>query len=344
VFKEAFFKMSYTFSIIGCEHAHIGIFIDEMLKAGHRCAGLYEENNDKLANQISAQFGIQRVTNRELLLSDEVKVVGCAAVNDEKIDIIELCESLGKHIMVDKPAVTSRAGLERLQAVMNRGKIEVGMMLTERFRGSLYTLKNQIEQGELGDLVSLTMRKPHRLLPENRPQWHFSKERNGGVVIDLFIHDFDLVRWLTGQEVASAHGVMCKNILPEYPDFYDTAAVQILTDGGIPVQFYADWHNPVKSWTWGDCRLFITGTKGTAELRLEGDPFISTGDSLLIVVTHKEAAHQISFDTPPGNISEDFLSRIEGRPSILTHEDIMATSKAVIESDEQVKLIDRTRS
>lgn len=335
--------MAYTFSIIGCEHAHIGIFIDEMLKAGHRCAGLYEANNDKLASNITAQYGIERVTDRELLLGDDVDLVGCAAVNDEKIDIIELCESRGKHIMVDKPAVTSREGLERLEAVVKRGRIQVGMMLTERFRGSLYTLKQSVDQGELGEIVSITMRKPHRLTPQNRPQWHFSKSRNGGVVIDLFIHDFDLVRWLTGHEVESAQGTMVKNILPEYPDFYDTAALQLLTNGGIPVQFYADWHNPEKSWTWGDCRLFITGTKGTAELRLEGDPFIAIGDSLLITVTHEQEARQIPFSESPVGISDDFLARIEGRSSVLTHEDILAATAATIQSDEQVRLIDRTK-
>jgi predicted dehydrogenase len=189
----------------------------------------------------------------------------------------------------------------------------------------------------------MTLRKPHRLLPQNRPEWHFSKARNGGVVIDLFIHDFDLVRWLTGQEVASTHGVMCKNILPEYPDFYDTAALQVLTDAGMPVQFYADWHNPVKSWTWGDCRLFITGTKGTAELRLEGDPFISTEDSLLLVVTHEEQARQVAFQEAPSTISADFIARIEGQSSVLTHQDILAASKAVIDSDDEVILIDRTK-
>jgi predicted dehydrogenase len=67
----------------------------------------------------------------------------------------------------------------------------------------------------------------------------------------LFIHDFDLLRWLSGQEIVESDGFMAKNILPEYPDFYDTANLSVMLDGNILAQLYADWHNPEKSWTWG---------------------------------------------------------------------------------------------
>src|SRR5690606_31307008 len=207
--------------------------------------------------------------------------VGCAAINSEKIDIIEMCESRGKHVMVDKPAVVNRDGLERLQAIVERGRIEVGILLTERFRSSIYTLKGMIDRGDLGRLVGISMRKPHRLSESSRPAWHFSKSQNGGILIDLMIHDFDLVRWLTGQKLAVSHAVMTKNMLPEYPDFYDTAVLQGVTSESVAVQLYSDWHTPNRSWTWGDCRIFVTGTEGSAELRLEGDPFVGSKESLL---------------------------------------------------------------
>jgi predicted dehydrogenase len=75
--------------------------------------------------------------------------------------------------MIDKPAVTSREDLKRLEEVIQRGKIQVGMLLTERFRPSIYTLKKLIRKGEIGEIVNIAMRKPHRLRPEERPQWHF---------------------------------------------------------------------------------------------------------------------------------------------------------------------------
>lgn len=332
--------MSYKFSVIGCQHAHVGIFIDEMLKLGYECAGIYEQENLKLAQTMSEQYGVPIVDDREALLDDSVKVVGCAAINNEKIDIIELCEERGKHVMIDKPAVTNRADFERLEAVIERGKIQVGLLLTERFRPSIYTLRNLIKSGELGEVVNIAMRKPHRLTPENRPSWHFSKEQCGGIVIDLFIHDFDLLRWLTDQEVQKIDGYMSKNILPEYADFYDTANLTVQMEGQVLAQLYADWHNPEKSWTWGDCRIFVTGTKGVAELRLEGDPLIAKED-LLFVVRHDQELVRKELDEVPNNISEDFIARIEGKEASITHEDILLATLATVDADDQVTVVNR---
>ncbi|TVY08157.1 Gfo/Idh/MocA family oxidoreductase [Paenibacillus cremeus] len=309
-----------------------------MLELGHTCAGIYEPDNVALAAHFSNTYQIPVVDDVNRLLASDVDLVGCAAINNEKISIIELCEKHGRHVMIDKPAVTNREDLQRLEAVLNRGAIQVGMLLTERFRSSLYTLKQIIEQGQLGRVLNITMRKPHRLTPTMRPSWHFSKEQNGGIVIDLFIHDFDLLRWLTGQEPVSASGYMAKSILPEHPTFYDRAGLQVVMDGQVTAQLYADWHNPERSWTWGDCRLFVTGTQGSAELRLEGDPFVSK-DDLLLVVTHEEELRRAELLQPPSSITADFLNRIEGGTGVITHRDIWLATKATIEADQEVQLI-----
>ncbi|GAE07192.1 Gfo/Idh/MocA family protein [Paenibacillus sp. JCM 10914] len=217
------------FGIIGCQHAHIGLFIEEMLALGYECTGIYEPDNMKLARAMADQYGLRILSDVKLLLSDEeVSVIGCASINNKKIDVIELCETHGKHIMVDKPAVTNREGLERLRAVLERGAIEIGMMLTERFRPSLHTVRRLIEAGGLGDIVHISLRKPHRLNPQSRPAWHFDKQQSGGIINDLFVHDFDLLRWLTGREVECASGYLAKNILPQHPSFYDTGGARWL--------------------------------------------------------------------------------------------------------------------
>ncbi len=170
------------FSIIGCQHAHIEIFfIEEMRALEYECAGIYEQENEKLADQLRKSSGFQLSLkkrdpagsghrNRRLRLDQQRK----------KIDIIELCERHGKHVMVDKPAVTGRSDYERLVSVRERGKIQVGMLLTERFTPPVYTLKKLIEQGILGSLVSVGIRKPHRLNPGLRPEWFFFERAEWG--------------------------------------------------------------------------------------------------------------------------------------------------------------------
>lgn len=214
------------------------------------------------------------------------------------------------------------------------------MLLTERFQPPIYTLKQILDSGELGPLVSIGTRKPHLLNPEKRPPWFFSKSQSGGIMMDLLIHDIDLLRWLTNSEVGHAEGFAVKRILPEYPEFYDAAALQVIMENGTVAQLYADWHTPKRSWTWGDGRIFVAGTRGVAECRLSGDPF-AIGDQvrpLLFVTTHTDQPVQVELDTPT-TITADFLRRLEGGDSILTSEDILASVKASIDADEQTRFI-----
>ncbi|MGG3283245.1 Gfo/Idh/MocA family protein [Paenibacillus solani] len=326
------------FGIIGCQHAHIGIFIEEMQALGYECAGVYEPENKRLARSLADRYDLELIKDRECLLNDEqVAVIGCAAINNEKMDVIELCEQHSKPIMIDKPAVTDRAGLLRLRGVMERGRIEVGMMLTERFRPSLHTVQQLIESGELGDIVHIAMRKPHRLNPDTRPAWHFDRVQSGGILNDLLVHDFDLLRWLTRREVKSVSSYMAKHILPEYPTFYDTAGVQVIMNGGITAQLYADWHTPAGSWTWGDGRIFITGTLGIAEIRLEGDPLLSSDEVLLVI--NEQELRSMPLASPPFSLAQDFLSRIEGEDCMISFDDIYKASEATVKADEGAQIL-----
>lgn len=321
-----------TYAIIGCQHGHIEIFIQEMRELGFACIGLYERDNRKLAEAIAGKYGIPLVEDCERLLGNEVGIIGCASINSEKIDVIELCERHGKSVMVDKPAVVDEAGLERLKQVVERGRIQVGMLLTERFRPSVHTVKKHIDEGKLGDIVGIGTRKPHRLNASSRPDWFFVKEQCGGILIDLLVHDFDLLRWLTGKEIERIDGVVDKNMLPQHSTFYNTVNLQVVMEDGAVMQLYADWHTPEKSWTWGDGRIFVTGTKGFAELRLEGDPLLGK-EALLLEVTDQAEWAKVPSEAPPWTISEDFVRRIDGYSSILTHECILKASEAAIVAD-----------
>ncbi|ETT64551.1 Gfo/Idh/MocA family oxidoreductase [Paenibacillus sp. FSL H8-0457] len=328
------------FGIIGCQHAHIGMFIEEMLALGYECAGVYEPDNQTLARTLADRYGLELTGDRESMLADEgVGIIGCAAINDEKMDVMELCELHGKPVMIDKPAVTDRAGLIRLRGLLDRGRIEVGMMLTERFRPSIHTVHGMIRAGELGDIIHISMRKPHRLNPETRPAWHFDRGQSGGIINDLFVHDFDLLRWLTGREVETSSGYLAKHILPEYPTFYDAAGVQVFMAGGITAQLYADWHTPAGSWTWGDGRIFITGTRGIAEIRLEGDPLLSN-DEVALVITDQEL-RSLPLTAPAFSLSQDFLNRVAGEAGLITHDDIYKASEATVMADEGARILIR---
>ena len=109
-------------------------------------------------------------------------------------------------------------------------------------------------------------------------------------------------------------------------------------EGHVTAQLYADWHTPAKSWTWGDGRIFVTGTEGFAELRLTGDPFVDKAP-LFMSTTHAKESERVTLIEPPHTITGDFLQRIAAQPSLLSGEDILIATEATIAADEQVTKI-----
>ncbi|MDF2661013.1 MAG: oxidoreductase [Paenibacillus sp.] len=336
--------MSYRFGVVGCRHGHIQSFIADMLDRGHTCAGIYDPEDWKLARQYAERFNIPIAERAESLLSSNVHIIGSSAVNKEKIDLIEACERNGQHLLLDKPAVTDRSGLERLENVVRRGKIEIGLMLPKRFWGHLTALKKEIEAGALGKLVTIYISSPHKLMPATRDAWHFSKERNGGVLIDLLIHDMDLLRWLTGQEIVLTQSVMSKSILPEYPDFYDAACVQAVMGDGTTAQLYADWHTPANNKDGRYSRIVIAGTEGYAEYGVCYDA-AEGKEKTRLRITRGDGPDQggiyLQPDADSSTALSDFLDRVEGKPGSFTHRDIVAASRATIEADEQAVIRNR---
>jgi predicted dehydrogenase len=331
----------YRFAVIGFRHFHILEFIDEMIALGHQFVGILEVENEAYRDKVVEKYQVKKFDSVQDLLRDSIDIVGCADINVRKMDVIECCEQNGIHIMVDKPAVTTLKQYGRLEKVLTANRIQVGMMLTERFQPVFQTLKSFIDQKKFGDITHISMRKPHRL-GSKREAWFFSKSLSGGIIVDLLVHDFDLLRWLTGKKVTHLQGYTMKNSLPEYEDFYDTASLSVLLDNKLPVQLYTDWHTPSASWTWGDGRVFITGTKGCAELRLQGDPFIEK-QSLFFYGNHQAPIEKIPLQQQQDdNLTADFLNRIQGKTHMITHQSILNATLDTLLADAKVIKINRT--
>jgi predicted dehydrogenase len=319
------------FGVLGCRHAHIEIFIREMLDLGHELIGICERVPD-IAKALADKYGAPLLDNEKEFFDRKPQVVGTSAVNNEKIRVIVACREHGVHVIADKPIVTNMEDFHRLKKIMDEGAIEVGLMLTERFSPPIYTLKKMIQEGVLGELISFSTTKPHRLNEKSRAPWHFSKAENGGIVIDLLIHDFDLLRWFTGSDTEEISGYVKKSAYKKYPDFYDSVHTVVKMKDGTIATLEADWWTPDGYWSWGDGRIFCTGTLGKAEIFTTGveDHREPCGR----LVTKDKGIYMFENIKPPVTITEDFLNRIEGKKNvIITGKDILDATLDTLKAD-----------
>lgn len=235
-------------------------------------------------------------------------------------------------------AITCRDGYQRLERVIKGGKIKVGMMLTERFNPAILALRQAISAGKLGRVLSLSVAKPHRLSPESRDPWHFEKAQNGGPILDLMVHDFDLLRVLTGSEIKESVSYLGLGNHPDYPDFYDDAKVLACTESGVTALLTTDWWTPKSYPTFGNGRIVCTGTLGRCEVYTTGDPLLHP--SPCAILSSPECDQQIlENQRPPRGLMEEFLCYLSGAATEITGEDILKASLASLIADEEAKIV-----
>jgi predicted dehydrogenase len=326
------------FAVLGSAHEHIYEFIEDMLGREHEFVGIYNDDS-VLVKEIAQKYDVAVYQQLEELFDKGIEVAGTSAINNQKMRYIAECNKHGVHIIADKPLVLNRSQYQELEAIIKEGRIEIGLMLTARFMPQVYSIKKLITKGAIGDLISIEIFNPHQLKVNKRPEWHFEREQNGGVVIDLMIHSIDLYNWFTESLIEDYYGVAQKTILPDKESFYDSTQFFVIGKNGITGYFRADWHMTDTHWSWGDFRVFCSGTKGCLEARVLGDPL--TKEPMLILFEEGKETRKLSVDDPGLSVTGDFINRVEGRDYIIGHKDILDASRMSIEFDEKAKEINK---
>ncbi|MFP7175502.1 inositol 2-dehydrogenase [Priestia filamentosa] len=152
----------------------------------------------------------------------------CSATDTHADYIIQAAEA-GKHIFCEKPIHYDVVMIEKaLEAVKEAGvKLQVGFV--RRFDHNHKVVHDTVASGKLGapHIVKVTSRDP---MP---PSMDYV-EGSGGLFMDMMIHDFDMVRYLSGSEVTevTAYGdVLIDEKFKDYNDV-DTAIVMLKFGNG----------------------------------------------------------------------------------------------------------------
>ena len=146
---------------------------------------------------------------RELLKSEEVDAVSICVPTQYHKEVAIDCLDAGVNVLVEKPISDSvSAGKEIIEKA---GKQDLKLMVghIERFNPAVIKLKQEITAGRLGKAFKLHSRRegpfPNRI-------------RDVGVVIDLAVHDIDLMRYFTESEVKRVYAEAERRIHTSHED------------------------------------------------------------------------------------------------------------------------------
>lgn len=162
-----------------------------------------------LRAQTAARYPVRHVLpdGLEACRLPDVDAVLVAAPTSAHHDLVVAAAQAGKAIFCEKPlALTLPENHSAIQAVARAGvPLQVGLM--RRFDVAYRRAKDLIDAGKIGRPVTLKSiaRDPFC------PRVEFADPaKSGGLVVDMGIHDFDVARWLMGDEVTrvSAEGTL----------------------------------------------------------------------------------------------------------------------------------------
>ena len=149
-------------------------------------------------------------------------VLIASSSDTHRASIAELAAA-GMPILCEKPCgLSSRQGQESA-AVAAAAEVPLQVAYWRRFVPSLRKLKTRIVAGELGDLYLVACYQ----WDEQPPAPSF-RTRSGGIFMDMAVHEFDQIRWLSGQEIGGLDAVAARTLSdPPVPGDAESAQVPL---------------------------------------------------------------------------------------------------------------------
>ena len=217
-------------AVLGC--GRIGVMHAANIASHPRAglAGVYDiaaAAAEELGHTLGARiFG----SPEEVFASPDVDAVLVASATATHCDYIEAAVEAGKPVLCEKPLDLS---LERIELCRQRiGNTGVAIMLgfVRRFDPGHRAARQACLDGEIGDLhqVVVTSRDPAM-----SPDAYI--EVSGGIFRDMTIHDFDLARFMLGEEVVSVSATGARLVDPglmERCADYDTTVAVLAAESG----------------------------------------------------------------------------------------------------------------
>lgn len=185
------------------------------------------------AKSAAERFGGEVVDSPQALLAAGVDGIVVAAATDAHPGLILAGVEAGVPVFCEKPvAKTMAEGVQVLKAVEGTDvPIQIGY--NRRFDTGFVNARAAVRSGELGKLHTV---RSTTLDPAPPPAAYIAA--SGGIFRDCSVHDFDIIRWVTGREVVEVYAVggnRGADYIKEAGDADTTGAILTLDDGTIAV-------------------------------------------------------------------------------------------------------------
>jgi myo-inositol 2-dehydrogenase/D-chiro-inositol 1-dehydrogenase len=217
-------------AVLGC--GRIGAMHAKNIAAHPRARlAVVQDIAEAAAEAVSASTGAPVMrTAAEIFASPNVDAVLIATATDTHADLLEQAVAAGKPVLCEKPIDLSLDRVNRCSATIRGSATPIQLGFVRRFDPGHKAVRDAVHSGEIGELhqVVITSRDPG-LAPEAY------LKVSGGIFRDMTIHDFDMARFVLGEEPEGVFATGARLVAPQLMEKlgdYDTVTVVVTTASG----------------------------------------------------------------------------------------------------------------
>ena len=141
------------------------------------------------ARQVGERYSVKHYLSYQELLKSDVDSVVVVTPTSTHEKIAQEAINAGKHVLLEKPMTGNSEALKGLANLARAKKVVLAGGFTERHNPVVSFAKQSLQNGEFGELITAATRRvssmPNRI-------------RDVGVVMDLGVHDIDVVQYVVG--------------------------------------------------------------------------------------------------------------------------------------------------
>ena len=189
--------------------------------------------DQRRVKEIAEKYDTTPFTDYRDLLNSDLDacsvVVPTSMHKDVALDVIDS----GTNLLIEKPIADTLENADMIIKAAKDAKVKLVVGHIERFNPAVVKLKEIIDRGVLGEIVSISAR---RVGPFN------DRIRDVGVIIDLGVHDIDVISYLYNREVKDVFAIAGNGIRP----FEDRASILLRYGENCSGLIETNWLTPHK--------------------------------------------------------------------------------------------------
>jgi predicted dehydrogenase len=211
--------------VMGSNHARV---LSDM--AGVELVAVADPDR-KQRDFVAGTLGCGAVADTEALLRAGIDAAIIAAPTHLHHEIALRCIGQGVHVLVEKPIASTIEESRAIVAAARRAGVTLMVGHVERFNPAVQSIKRAIKDQ---NILSIAITRVGPFPP---------RMSNVGVVIDLGVHDIDLIRWFTESEIVEIQPQTSSAVAERE----DIALLQFRTASGVLAHINTNWLTPFKA-------------------------------------------------------------------------------------------------